>query len=155
MKLNIGYVGLSHLGINYAIATAMKGFKIICYDKNLEIISKLKKKKIPFYEKDAQTNLKKKFKNFTFTNNIEDLKNCDLVFISQDVPTNNNGRSNILEIKKLISNTIKILKKRCNLIILCQVPPGFTRTIKWPLPNLYYQVETLIFSDAIQRALFP
>ena len=44
MKLNIGYVGLSHLGINYAIATAMKGFKIICYDKNLEIISKLKKK---------------------------------------------------------------------------------------------------------------
>ena len=53
MKLTIGYVGLTHLGINYAIASAMKGFKVICYDNNLDIISSLKKKKIPFYEKNT------------------------------------------------------------------------------------------------------
>ena len=38
---------------------------------------------------------------------------------------------------------------------MCQVPPGFTRSIKWPLNNLYYQVETLIFSNALERALSP
>ena len=52
MKLTIGYVGLSHLGINYAIASAIKGFNVVCYDDDKNIISSLKKKKIPFYEKN-------------------------------------------------------------------------------------------------------
>ena len=155
MKLTIGYVGLSHLGINYAIASAIKGFNVVCYDDDKNIISSLKKKKIPFYEKETEKNLKKKFKKFKFTNKINDLKNCDLVFISRDVPTDSNGKSNLLEIKKLIKKIVKIIKTECNLIILCQVPPGFTRSIKWPLNRLFYQVETLIFSNALERALFP
>ena len=155
MKLTIGYAGLTHLGINYAIASAMKGFKIVCYDDNLDTISILKKKIIPFYEKNTEKNLKKKFKQFKFTNKITDLKNCDLVFISPDVPTDFNGKSNLLEIKKLIKKITKIIKKKCNLIILCQVPPGFTRSINWPLNNLYYQVETLVFSNALERAFSP
>lgn len=155
MKLTLGYVGLTHLGINYAIASAMKGFKIICYDNNLNTILNLKKKKIPFYEKNTKKNLMKKFKQFKFTNEITDLKNCDLVFISQDVPTNFQGKSNLLEIKKLIKKIIRIIKKTSNLIILCQVPPGFTRSINWPSNNLYYQVETLVFSNALERAFSP
>ena len=155
MKLTIGYVGLTHLGINYAIASAMKGFKIVCFDDNSDIISTLKKKKIPFYEKNTEKNLKKNFNQFKFTNKIADLKNCDLVFISRDVPTNSKGKSNLLEIKKLIKKIVKTIKKNCNLIILCQVPPGFTRSIKWPSNNLYYQVETLVFSNALERAFSP
>ena len=155
MNLIIGYVGLTHLGINYAVASAIKGFNVVCYDDDKNIISSLKKKKIPFYEKDTEKNLKKKFKQFKFTNKINDLKNCDLVFISRDVPTDSNGKNNLLEIKKLIKKIVKIIKTECNLIILCQVPPGFTRSIKWPSNRLFYQVETLIFSNALERALFP
>mgnify|MGYP001399178833 FL=1 len=155
MKLTIGYVGLTHLGINYAIASAMKGFKIVCFDDNLDTISTLKKKKIPFYEKNTEKNLKKNFNRFKFTNKIADLKNCDLVFISRDVPTNSKGKSNLLEIKKLIKKIVKTIKKKCNLIILCQVPPGFTRSINWLSNNLYYQVETLVFSNALERAFSP
>ena len=51
MNLTIGYVGLSHLGINYAVASAMKGFKIVAYDEDKKIISSLKKKKFPFLRK--------------------------------------------------------------------------------------------------------
>ena len=155
MKLSIGFVGLTHLGVNYAIASAMKGFNVVCYDENLDVVSSLKKKKIPFYEKDTEKNLKAKFKQFKFTNKVSDLRNCDLVFISQDVPTDINGKSNLLKIKKSIKEIIKIIKNKCDLIILCQVPPGFTRSIKWPSNNLYYQVETLIFSNALERALSP
>ena len=155
MKLSIGYVGLSHLGINYAISSTMKGFNVVCYDDDINIISSLQKKKIPFYEKNTEKNLKKRFKQFKFTNKTNDLKNCDLVFISQDVPTNLHGKSNLIKIKKLIKKIIKVIKKECNLIILCQVPPGFTRSIDWPDNKLFYQVETLIFGKAINRALFP
>jgi len=155
MKLNVGFVGLTHLGVNYAIASAMKGFNVVCYDENLDVVSSLKKKKIPFYEKDTEKNLKEKFKKFKFTNKISDLKNCDLVFISRDVPTDINGKSNLFEIKESIKKAIKVIKNKCDLIILCQVPPGFTRSIKRPSKNLYYQVETLIFSNALERAFSP
>ena len=78
-----------------------------------------------------------------------------MVFISRDVPTNSKGKSNLLEIKKLIKKIVKTIKKKCNLIILCQVPPGFTRSINWLSNNLYYQVETLVFSNALERAFSP
>ena len=61
------------------------------------ILHRRLKKKIPFYEKNTEKNLKKKFKQFKFTDKINDLKNCDLVFISQDVPTDFNGKSKLLE----------------------------------------------------------
>ena len=77
-------------------------------DKN--IISILKKKKIPFYEKDTEKNLKKKFKQFKFTNKINDLKNCDLVFISRDVPTDSYGKSNINIIIKITTVNIITIK---------------------------------------------
>ena len=64
MKLTIGYVGLTHLGVNYAIASAMKGFNIVCYDDDLDVISTLKKKRIPFYEKGTEKHLKKNFNKF-------------------------------------------------------------------------------------------
>ena len=41
------------------------------------------------------------------------------------------------------------------LVILCQVPPGFTRQIEWPAEQLYYQVETLIFGKSVERAMYP
>ena len=38
---------------------------------------------------------------------------------------------------------------------MSQVKPGFTDSIKWNKKNLYYQVETLIFGEAVNRALKP
>jgi UDPglucose 6-dehydrogenase len=35
------------------------------------------------------------------------------------------------------------------------VPPGFCRKINWPKNQLYYQVETLIFGQALERAVYP
>ena len=61
MKIKIGYAGLSHLGINYAVASATKGFDVVGFDNNSMLISSLKKKKLPFYEKNLEQNLKKKF----------------------------------------------------------------------------------------------
>jgi UDPglucose 6-dehydrogenase len=41
-------------------------------------------------------------------------------------------------------------------VILCQVPPGFTRSINGlASEHLYYQVETLVFGRAVERATKP
>ena len=41
------------------------------------------------------------------------------------------------------------------MVILSQVPPGFTRGLSRAEGVRYYQVETLIFGRAIERALHP
>ena len=41
------------------------------------------------------------------------------------------------------------------MIILSQVNPGFTRNINWNKKKLFYQVETLVFGNALKRALKP
>jgi UDPglucose 6-dehydrogenase len=151
----IGFVGMSHLGLNYAVATAKKNFKVICYDQNKETIKILNKKKSPIFEKDLEKNIKSNFLNLKFTNTLSDLKSCNIVYVSRDVDTKKTGESDIFGIKKLIKKTINFLDNKANLIVLCQVPPGFCRKINWPKNQLYYQVETLIFGQALERALCP
>jgi UDPglucose 6-dehydrogenase len=153
--LTIGFVGMSHLGLNYAVATASKKFKVICYDENISTINLLKNKISPIFEKDLEKKIKLNFSNLKFTNNILDLKNCDNVYISEDVSTKISGESDLTVTKGLINKTIKHLNKNSNLIILCQVPPGFCRSINWNKNQLFYQVETLIFGKALERALYP
>ena len=115
----------------------------------------MKRKILPFFEKNLKKNLEKNYKKFKFTNEINQLSKCDLIFISKDTPTNSLNKSNSSLIKKLIKKVTKNISKKSNLIILSQVPPGFTRSIKWNRNKLYYQVETLIFSQAQKRALNP
>ena len=156
MKLpTIGFVGMSHLGLNYAVATASKKFKVICYDENISKINLLKNKISPIFEKDLEKKIKLNFSNLNFTNNISDITNCDNVYISKDVSTKASGESDLTATKGLIDKTIKHLNKNSNLIILCQVPPGFCRSINWNKNQLFYQVETLIFGNALERALYP
>jgi UDPglucose 6-dehydrogenase len=40
-------------------------------------------------------------------------------------------------------------------VILSQVPPGYTRALPVPAERLYYQVETLVFGRAVERATKP
>jgi len=47
------------------------------------------------------------------------------------------------------------LRSDACLVILSQVPPGFTRQITLDYKRLFYQVETLIFGRAVERAMYP
>src|SRR5207249_963250 len=85
----IGFAGLSHLGVNYSLATAAKGFDVRAYDPSPELVADLERGKL----------------------SVE--------------------------------------------------APGFTRRLRGELltsgaaAEIYYQVETLIFGRAVERALHP
>jgi len=49
----------------------------------------------------------------------------------------------------------EVLRDDAVLVMLSQVPPGFTRGLGRARARLYYQVETLIFGLAVERALNP
>ena len=149
----IGFVGLSHLGLVSLCAATNKGCDVIAYD--LHINAKLiNANSIDINEPGLNSIFKKNKKKIKITKNIQDLSKCDLIYISKDVPTNSNGKSDLKPIKKIVKH-LSFLYKKPILIILSQVNPGFTRKIKWNKKKLFYQVETLVFGNALKRALKP
>ena len=66
MKLNVGFVGLTHLGINYAIASAVKGFNVVCFDENLDVV---------FYNETLDEN------HWGCELNIDDANGKDLIIV--------------------------------------------------------------------------
>lgn len=162
----IGFAGMTHLGINSAVAAAERGFSIIGYDPNSQVIAKLQKQNPHdpvVIEPDLPEMLLKNKSKMLFSDSIERLNDCDIVYISSDVPTDTSGNSDLTGIYQLINTVSQHLKSDALLVILCQVPPGFTRGLSKRMsseinisPNLiYYQVETLVFGQAVSRALNP
>ena len=154
-NLKVGFVGLTHLGLNYLAASAEMGLNVVGLDFDKKKINKLKDSIVEYNEPNLEKVISKNQKNIFFTSKLINLKKCNLVFISQDVKTNNIGDSHYYSLKKLIQKTSKVLNKKVALVILSQVQPGFTRNIKFDKKRLYYQVETLIFGQALKRALRP
>lgn len=74
---------------------------------------------------------------------------ADLVFYSQDTPTDENGNRDVELIRRAISLLVNL---KGTLVLTSQVPPGFTRSLNRPI---YHQAETLRIKDAMERALNP
>ena len=155
MKPIVGFAGITHLGLNSAAAAAERGFETVCFDSDFQVIGDLQKCEIPIIEPNLSETLKKNSSRIVYTSSPTDLSRCDVVYISTDVPTDDHGKSDLSPVGSLIDNVKSALGSNTILVILCQVPPGFTRSISFPPERLFYQVETLIFGRAIERAMFP
>jgi UDPglucose 6-dehydrogenase len=146
---------MTHLGINSAVAAAVKGFKIVCFDKDQKLILSLASGQLSIVEPQLDNLLDKVKENIIFTSEIKDLNKCDIVYISPDITTDNMGSSDITEVNCLLEIVLPSLRSDATLVILSQVSPGFTRNVGRNAGLLFYQVETLIFGRAMERALHP
>lgn len=152
----VGFAGMTHLGINSAVATAARGFPILGYHDDPALIERLKRHQMPVVEPELDDYVAKHAERLDFTADPADLKRCDIVYIAADVPTDDDAKSDLTPIVKLIDTVAANLRDDAVLVVLCQVPPGFTRQItSVPHDRLVYQVETLIFGRAVERAMFP
>ena len=154
-KPTIAYCGLTHLGLCSMAAAVSKKFKVIGYDNDNEKIKKLINGDFKITEPNLINTLKSKKYYLKFTNNINDINHCDIIYISLDVETSSTGESDLNKVQNLISKVINNLKQPKIIVILSQVYPGFTRNILAAEHQLFYQVETLIFGNALQRAINP
>lgn len=154
-SLVIGYAGLTHLGINSAVASAARGFQVIGYSEDSTLVMELNRGELPIGEPQLDELLAVNMSRITFSSTQSCLTSCDIVYISVDIPTDDFGVSDLAPVLCMIETATASMHADAVLVILCQVPPGFTRLLRWPELQLYYQVETLVFGHAVQRALHP
>jgi UDPglucose 6-dehydrogenase len=151
----VGFVGLTHLGVVSAVGTSAKGFRVVCYDSDSTRIRQIAGGRMPILEPDLEDLALRSRSQLSYSDRIEDLGSCDIVYISSDVATDDRGESDLSEIYRLISAVIPALEPNALLCILCQVPPGFTRGLSFDPARLFYQVETLVFGRAVERVTKP
>jgi UDPglucose 6-dehydrogenase len=155
MQSTIGFVGMTHLGLISAVAASEKGFQIFCFDPNNKLIETLKNFEPPITEPQLIDLLRKNNQRLFFSSDPKALASCDVIFVAPDVSTDDKGHSDLSVLNELLQIVFECTSKKNIVVILSQVPPGFTRGQLKNERSIYYQVETLIFGQAINRALFP
>jgi UDPglucose 6-dehydrogenase len=151
----IGYVGMTHLGLCSSAAAAERGFRVLAFDPDEERITAITSGRLEVVEPNLPEVIGRNTSRLEFTSNPADLGSCDIVYVSSDVPTDEQGRSDLTSVRELLAAAEASAPTGATLAILSQVPPGFTRESPCAKRRLFYQVETLVFGRAVERALHP
>ena len=115
--MKICMIGTGYVGLVSGVCFSDLGNDVICVDKDIDKIEKLKKGIIPIYEPGLSELVKKNYnsKRLTFSSNLSlSVKKSQLIFICVGTPTKMNSNaadlSQIFNVAKEISNNIKTPK---------------------------------------------
>jgi UDPglucose 6-dehydrogenase len=148
----IGFAGMTHLGIVSALASAAKGAPTVAFDPDPELAARLTQGQFPIDEPRLAEIWAAHRDRIRFTSQAADLATCDLIYVAPDVPTGDSGDSDLAPVERLLGIVDQAAAGKTR-VLLSQVPPGFTRALGDR--GIYYQVETLVFGRAFERALEP
>jgi UDPglucose 6-dehydrogenase len=157
------FLGLSHLGIVSSIGWASFGRPVIGVDPDTQLVANLSDGQLPVHEPGLPELLGAWAASIRFTSDLDALSECSLVIVSRDVPTDANNESDLGPVRALIELALPRLGPNATLVVMSQVPPGFTsqlqERVRMARPDaritVYCLVETLIFGDAVNRTLHP
>jgi UDPglucose 6-dehydrogenase len=151
----IGYAGMTHLGLISAGAAAGQGFHTVAFDLDSVLIDRLNRGDLPVNEPGLPELIQGHKRDLVFSSDVSSLAECDAIYVAVDVPTDDRGQSDLSPIRAMVDRVKPKLSPDALLVILSQVPPGYTRALPVPPAQLYYQVETLVFGRAVERATKP
>jgi UDPglucose 6-dehydrogenase len=86
---------MTHLGIASAIAAAALGFRVIGHDAEANLVGRLDRQYFPILEPDLDRLLAANRDRISFSATASDLSDCDIVYIAADVPTDDEGASDL------------------------------------------------------------
>lgn len=157
MSSSTAFLGMSHLGINYAAAWSSFGQPTLGLDPDNDLVRRLQDCDLPIHEPGLPQLIRGSGECLAFSADFSRLRECSLAIIARDVPTDGENGSDLAPVRQLVELARDNLPSGATLVVMSQVPPGFTREVSRILRNLdvYYWVETLVFGDAVRRALHP
>ncbi len=121
----ITIVGIGYVGLTLAIAFAKNGIEVNCFDKNVDLIEKLKNKVLPFFESGLQEAFEVSFHNLNFHSSIE-FFDTENIIVTVGTPLKNNKEVDLNYLYDAINQIFQ--SKNCkhleNIILRSTVPVG-------------------------------
>ena len=153
--MRVGFLGMSHLGQVYSTATAICGASVVQFEVDAALLRELEQSGPTVMEPGLNEIWLESSANRELTADPELLRGCDLLFVVSDVLTDEEGKSDLHKVRQLTDLAVAYASSECPIVIRSQVPPGFTREYAQRGRQIFYQVETLVFSEAVTRAVKP
>jgi UDPglucose 6-dehydrogenase len=151
----IAFIGMTHLGLCSAVGSASKGFTVVGFDTDSALVGRLEARQLPVVEPEIDDLLLANRSRISFSSNPAHMASCDVVYVAPDVPTDDQAHSDFVPLERLLDIAFAHARPDAVIVVLSQVPPGFTRAHQRNGRILYYQVETLVFGRAIERVTKP
>ena len=163
MTAPTGFVGLTHLGIVSSIGWASLGGPVVAMDPDPEPVAALREGRLPVHEPSLAELFASSRPAMTFSIDPSSLRECRLVIIAADIPTDDANVSDTSLVLRLVDAVVPHLHDDATLAVMSQVPVGFTRQLAERVTQarpglrfrLYYWVETLVIGNAVERYVRP
>ena len=126
----IALIGLGYVGLPLAVEFGKK-FDVVGFDISKERIDLLKKNEDPNLEISKREFLDSV--NLSFSNDIDDIKDCNIYIITVPTPIDNHKRPDLSALKKSSETVGSILKKEDIIIYESTVYPGATEEFCVPI----------------------
>ena len=160
-------IGTGYVGLVSGVCFSDLGNDVICVDKDLNKIEKLKNGIIPIYEPGLEELLIKNYKNsrLKFSTNLRDsISKSDIIFICVGTPTKKNGNnadlSQVYNVAKEISKSIKrfkiiITKSTVPVTTGDEIEKIISKKVSKKLFSVVSNPEFLREGDAIRDFTYP
>ncbi len=133
MKNNkIAVIGLGYVGLTFAISLAKVGFEVLGVENNEKNFKSINKGKAQFYEENIDKFLVKmqKSKRLKIQNNLKNIENYKIVFITIGTPVDNNKKINLKNLFNLIDELRHKLSSGSIVVLRSTVKIGTTKKIE-------------------------
>ena len=149
-KTKIGVVGgLGHIGLIQAACLAKLGYKTIAYDKNSFSVNEILAGKMPFFEPELEEVVSQALDSalLEFTSRIDDLGDCDVVFICVGTPSLPTGKADVSQVYSAIKDVARHHKRFCLVVIKSTVPVGTCRKVAADLDDNKLSSKVAVISN--------
>ena len=163
--MTIGVIGLGFVGLTLSVCIASKGFNVVGVDIDKLKIESIQKSIPPFYEPGIEPLLKQTIgKNLVVTTDYNLLAKTQIVFVTVDVPTLENGEQDLSSLLNAIDALLRVWRNSSEeklIVIKSTVLPGTSRYIENLVKQknrnikVLYNPECLREGRAIEDILNP
>lgn len=130
---NVGIIGTGYVGLNLSLFLCEKGVNVVGHDVDSKKIEKLERGKAPESKGDIAKTLKNHlYDRLTFTNNIDELSESDLIFITVGTPLDEKYSPNLDNIEEASESIGPYLGENQVVIVKSTVVPGTTSDVVKP-----------------------
>ena len=162
-RVTIGVCGLWHLGCVLCAAWTELGYRVVGFDPDPDRVANLSRGKPPLFEPGLEGAITNAIQQglLCFTDDLEELKRCDFVFIAFDTPVLEDDRCDLSPLQRTVDGLSRVLRDEAVVIVSSQTPAGtclrFRSQLRQanPTVELVYSPENLRLGQAIECYLKP
>jgi len=143
--MKIGVIGAGRLGLTFALLCEKNGYDVLVSDVREDYVSNLNRKVCITTEPSVETMLLNTNNFSATTNNVDVIKNSDIIFIFVATPSTSIGNYDTTKVFDVVSdffiaNSLGVELHDKKVIIGCTTNPGDTEKVQKKLSSLKIQV---------------